>query len=208
MRTFMHFSLLALSLSACISDTGATDYSPEEEWMLCNTATDQNGAYYTKDTYDGRGMGPRHWENYVRPRVEEAKRRNLYCPTDLPRSTPRMIPRASATRVPPVAVQPSRSQSDQQNGGTVSSYEARAESLCRRRADIAKQAAIRNHRPSNTSTKMTCRVNYLDNLDCSTSTGLTGGKWGGVLAGLESADAGRNAYAIEYETCMFQLSNR
>lgn len=210
MKVFIYFSLVMLSLSACAGDTSIRDYSPEQEWMLCNLATDENGAYYTKATYDGRGMGPRAWENRSRY-VEEAKRRNLYCPTDLPKSTPRMVPRASATRVPPVPAQPSQRQSYEQNGAngiTVSSTEARVESICRRRADVAKQSASRNHRPSNMSTDTTCRVNYFGKLDCSSSTGLSGGTWGGVLAGLEAVNAGRDAYDIEYESCLFQLSNR
>lgn len=206
MKAFIYLSLVTLSLSACANDTSIGYYGPEHEWMLCNLVIDENGAFYTKATFDESGLGPRAWDNRARY-VEEAKRRNLYCT----KGKARMIPRASSTRVMPVAGQPSQSQSNEQNKRnsiTVSSTEARVESICHRRADVAKQSASRNHLPSNMSTDTTCRVNYFGKLDCSSSTGLSGGTWGGVLAGLEAVNAGRDAYDIEYESCLFQLSNR
>lgn len=210
MKVFLYSTMLTLCLSACVGNTTIPDYRPDQEWMLCNLATDQNGAYYTKTTYElaHSYMGPRAWETRGRLYVEEAQRRNLYCPTDLPRSTPRMIPRASATRVPPVAVQPAPTQSNPRSElNARTSSEARVEQLCRRRADQARRIASNNHRPSNTSTTATCRRDFFGNYDCSTSTGTTGGAWGGVLAGLEAADAGRAAYDNEYDTCMIQLGN-
>ena len=191
-------------MSACVGNTTIPDYRPDQEWMLCNVVIDQNGAYYTKETWPQGRMGPRGWETYGRPRVEEAQRRNLYCTY----GPARMIPRASATRVQPVAVQPEPTQSNPQSElNTRSSSEARIEQLCRRRADQARRVASNNHRPSNTSTTATCRRDFFGNYDCSTSTGTTGGAWGGVLAGLEAFDAGRAAYDNEYDTCMIQLGN-
>lgn len=87
------------------------------------------------------------------------------------------------------------------------SPEARVEQICRRRADQARRVARNNHRPSNTSTTATCRRDFFGNYDCSTSTGVTGGAWGGMLAAMEAHDAGSDAYDLEYETCMIQLGN-
>ena len=212
MKAFINFALLTLSLSACVGNATIPDFRPDQEWRLCNLATDRNGAYYTKATYElsHSALGPRSWETSGRHYVEEAKRRNLYCPTDLPRSTPRMIPRASASRVPPVAVQPSPTPSAtqyQSERNARTSSEARVEQICRRRADQARRVATNNHRPSNTSTRAHCRRDFFGNYDCSTSTGLTGGVWGGMLAAVEADNAGRDAYDIEYETCMIQLGN-
>lgn len=89
----------------------------------------------------------------------------------------------------------------------VASTVARIEQICRRRADQARRVARNNHRPSNTSTSAFCRRDFFGNYDCSTSTGLTGGFWGGMLAAVEADNAGRDAYDIEYETCMIQLGN-
>lgn len=89
----------------------------------------------------------------------------------------------------------------------VASAEARIEQICRRRADQARRVARNNHRPSNTSTSVYCRPDFFGNYDCSASTGISGGMWGGILAGMEAADAGRAAYDLEYETCMIQLGN-
>ena len=99
-----HFTIGIIFLSACSPDVDLRNaYPPEQEWMLCNLATDQNGAYYTAET------APRP---YSLRYAEEAKRRNLYCPSDLPRTTPRAsIPRTSSTRVPPAAIPTTPAQS-------------------------------------------------------------------------------------------------
>lgn len=205
MKEFIYFSLLTLSLSACVGNTDIPDFPPDQEWMLCNLVVDENGEYYTSDPYNGVTMGPRYWERRLRPLVEEAKRRNLDCS----RGPARMIPRIASNGVSPVAVQPAPTPSAPQSERNArTSSEARIEQICRRRADQARRVASNNHRPSNTSTTATCRRDFFGNYDCSTSTGVTGGAWGGVLAGLEATDAGRDAYEVEYETCMFQLSNR
>jgi hypothetical protein len=207
MKKLIYITLSTFVMSACVSKP-FVDFSTEHEWMLCNLSADANGAFYTAETSPSRNGG---WYGFYRYHVEEAKRRNLYCPTDLDKSKPRMIPRASSTGITPVLVDKSKGQSYQQNGSAdivVPSIGSRIESICLRRAGVAKQAAMRNHRPSNTATNTTCRVDYFGNVDCSSSSGLTGGAWGGALAGLEAADAGRDAYNIEYESCLLQLSNR
>jgi hypothetical protein len=102
MKILSHFTLCTVLLSACAA--GIPDYPPEDEWGLCNLATDENDAYYTAET----APEPVH---FILRLVDEAKSRNLYCPSDLPRTTSRMIPRASSTRVPPVAVKTAPAQS-------------------------------------------------------------------------------------------------
>jgi hypothetical protein len=93
------------------------------------------------------------------------------------------------------------------SSAAAASAEARIEQICRRRAEQARRIARSNHRPSNTSTSAHCRPDFFGNYNCSTSTGLTGGAWGGALAALEINNAGRDAYNFEYETCMLQLGD-
>ena len=96
MKLLSHFTLFTVLLSACADATLEDVFPPEREWGLCNLATDSSGAYHTAETAPA--------PSYMRY-VEEAKRRDLYCPSDLPRTTPRLIPRTSSTRVPPVAIE-------------------------------------------------------------------------------------------------------
>ena len=187
MKILYHFTLCTVLLSACTAVI--PDYPPEEEWGLCNLATDENDAYYTAET------APVPVQFHLRL-VEEAKRRNLYCPSDLPRTTPRMIPRASSTRVPPVAVKtaPAQSvaiavpptQSDYQSGLTAiipnpQTPANQALAICRPQANAAKsQASSQASRPSRSSSYDTsCRRDYFGNYDCtSRESSGGGGFWG------------------------------
>jgi hypothetical protein len=130
----------------------------------------------------------------VNARYPERVFRDLLSRVDVPSSFA-----APRTSTPRAATASSTTQS--------ASPEARVEQICRRRADQARRVARNNHRPSNTSTTATCRRDFFGNYDCSTSTGVTGGAWGGMLAALEADNAGRDAYDLEYETCMIQLGN-
>ena len=216
MKILSHFTLFIVLLSACA--VVIPDYPPEQEWLLCNLATDENDAYYTAETASNDEFRLRH--------VEEAKRRNLYCPSDLPRTTPRMIPRASSTRVPPVAVKPAPAQSvaiavpptqsDYQSGLTAiipnpQTPANQALAICRPQANAAKsQASNQASRPSRSSSYDTnCRRDYFGNYDCtSRESGGGGGIWGGLADGLASSSAGRSAYNSVLSSCLAQYGWR
>ena len=77
-----------------------------------------------------------------------------------------------------------------------------AVAICKPQAEAAGNQARRSYRPSNTRFSGSCRRDYFGNYNCSGGNSLSGGKWGGMLATLETGNASAAASNAVLTSCL------